>query len=448
MKYLVIIILLASCGKKTPQQYIDMRDTDGDQIVNALDEDPYIADIDPVEKLNGTISISLSGEKKQFEVISFTNEKDLDAQTEKLLTQGQMTEKIEDYFTEWNQLRFSNINQKLYLNQSHFDLRITFSSEANLPSIIVFKSENEEKSYSAKRSTVLNLSQAEILSLAQGKSQIWIRSNNSRKGWQGATEESIKEKTYRIFLKEKSESKILYVSTEVDIQDFLIKKNIYQATDLNSIYIPFEEESLTKRWWIKQIGKGDFILAHLSLKEVQQMFKRQFRFQDKISASRENGKSKKTISLSKPFMSTLYFKLSASKSMRTFFNHSKKVKLRYGGEYYECLENYTSVKKETLNELDVHELISIIEVKIDEKLIDLSPEMFARSPLTNHWFLKIEETGEKFTINLKDQDKTLYRATGLTSLDCGERNDQYAKNFLSPESYAQIDAEAYIENVE
>ena len=68
MKWL-LLILLVSCGKEEMPKAIDLRDADGDQIINAeeINDDVYIADFTPINEINGQLSFA-SGTvvKKEF----------------------------------------------------------------------------------------------------------------------------------------------------------------------------------------------------------------------------------------------------------------------------------------------------------------------------------------------------------------------------------------------
>src|SRR5688500_15805550 len=54
MRWLMLFILIA-CGKHTAPPAKDLGDNDGDQILNYKDTDKYIADIEPMDKVKGTL---------------------------------------------------------------------------------------------------------------------------------------------------------------------------------------------------------------------------------------------------------------------------------------------------------------------------------------------------------------------------------------------------------
>ena len=53
MKYLLMILLIVSCGKHEQPAMQDYQDSDGDKIPNSLDSNKYVSDAVKKMKVNG-----------------------------------------------------------------------------------------------------------------------------------------------------------------------------------------------------------------------------------------------------------------------------------------------------------------------------------------------------------------------------------------------------------
>ncbi len=59
MKWLILLALVASCGKHTQPKALDLHDSDGDQIQNfeESDFDKYVANVESLSEVKGVLRV-------------------------------------------------------------------------------------------------------------------------------------------------------------------------------------------------------------------------------------------------------------------------------------------------------------------------------------------------------------------------------------------------------
>lgn len=316
MKWLLLMILIISCGKHNSPSAEDLTDTDGDQISNADEErigsNKYIADVQAIEELKGTININGSE-------YNFSNRKDLQQDTHNLLTRREGYLKTEEYFSEFSRLRFMKGGFPK-ITSDITDVSINFQSKHSPGTEIYFVTKNNQRKIQAWSLNVrLALTRTEIKELLEETAFMAVRKENPVLLDRDISQvDSILANTYRIFYSDKEYSKVFYVSKSYSFEafkDFMGAKDS-SVPDTGPMLYPLDN-TFTDQWYERQLPNGDFVLALTDLKSLQKSYLKGFKkHEDEVY--RKNGVDTKTIHLGKKNESRVVLKLRARKTIREF----------------------------------------------------------------------------------------------------------------------------------
>lgn len=271
----VAATMLASCGKHTEPKALDLRDDDGDQILNYLEVsefDKYVSNFQPITSKKAKLNITLkmmSGDLRLIESeIDFN--KDMRQELTKNVFRNFHSPFISyesDYYSEIASGKIKEISKTVIpkeLSQDGGVIQISFeNTDMNNDFISILKKDkgNYKTLFSGrvKESTLFidQISSQLIATELLNGNEILFSNNPTNKKenifFEKNLVEDIKSKTYRLILSTDKETNIYYVSKELSIQGFLdlAKVNLtdykFRSTrERISLYGETEEISLTK----------------------------------------------------------------------------------------------------------------------------------------------------------------------------------------------------------
>lgn len=432
MKWLLLIMLIA-CGKHQEPKAVDQRDSDGDQILNNLDADMFVAEHAVLKEVSGTLKIY--GER--LTEVAFQNTVN---PVNGLFSIVKNEKKMDfTYFTEWSTLGLAPVI--FSDNATEFKLEIITDIKSDIPDEVIFG----ERINRWKPAMVFKVKRDEVLNLLSGKQSIVMRKLAPKaKFFQQAPDESIRSKTYRVVMYNGNESKVYYVSNELGRDEFLKKMEIKDTNVLNETEIFYLDESDHPQWFIREV-KNHLFIARASSTQIKQYFLNQFEYK-KTLLRRENGTVLNHIEIKSSPDSRVYFKArSLNQKNLSFSEEQRKRTRRVGGggrdgspDVEVCTYPFRMVSSEknlrsdfpnVMHELELQGQIYPAYHDVDEKGFFWSGELSV-TPGSN--------------IKFKSRPESTYTTVGNYSNGCWNAESSVRMN---SEAFIELEIETYVEKI-
>lgn len=451
MRLFIIFIFLVSCGKFNMPGYQDYGDSDGDQVFNKDEtsfSDKKIAAVIPLEDVEAKLDFyeGLSNLKKHSLILG--NNLDLNKYSKDLLVKSENHLKVNDYFTEFTSLQLKE-EPEIYLEeQKFFPITLSFSKMKSAPENIYYVN-GEEKILLGKWGPALQLSltRGQLTAILKRQAQLSFSYLEDKRPYSDQSRaESIKDKTYRIFLNNGKTTVIYYVSKELKLEEILALFKIPEyrfVHDQNLLTTQITETQ--PEWWIRIIHKREIVVIFEDLKNLSAHYLKACK---KVSQrlSRVNGYAMNEIDLLKDAKSKTLLTLSGSLQRVDFATKFKilAIKNPAPGQDTKCQQRSLEPTAETELPLTL--------AFLEKNLIFQSAgrNQAEQVVIREHrgekgliWEIQIPEGIDKIHIGLKNVDAQEYIATGPYSTDC----------FRTPpvmrthESRLELNIEAFIENI-
>ena len=110
MKYLLIFLILTSCGKHTAPAEKDLRDSDGDGSSNEYDSDKFKADVVTMEKINAVLEFETGRNIIVKHTFNLGNNIDLQEFSKDLMVKKSSSTTDDDFFSEFSVLKIREKN--------------------------------------------------------------------------------------------------------------------------------------------------------------------------------------------------------------------------------------------------------------------------------------------------------------------------------------------------
>ncbi len=324
MKILLLLLFyLISCGKHITPLAEDLNDDDGDQILNQYETgfEKYVATVKDKFLVSGTMKFN-SG--KLFEV-KISNSINYDEKAISLITRLR-SGKSDDFFEDLTRLWIINKSEIPDLPDEEVNLYFNFHGDLDDSLIFGFMKNGQLISSTPLKKEIRMRVSKKDLEMILNESMILGVFNKSTKSdfFLQTKEESIKNKTRKIYFSDGKESKVLYVSRKLSLPQLQKGLNI-NSTVIHNPEMLFYQTSdfLDYQWFSRQVDDENWVLIFTNKIALQEKLLNQFHFQKNI-LTRKNGIPQNVIQLKNKKDSRVFFRIKSFYQNNLEFNEEKK----------------------------------------------------------------------------------------------------------------------------
>lgn len=454
MKWLILLSLIA-CGKHEQPKKLDLRDSDGDQVLNyqegALDK--YVADFEPLGKVKGVMKFTLD---KIIE-LPLTNELDLRDAALSLAVANEERISTEEYFSEWSKLRLKKTIAPVDLKSSQFQLHLQFENGSAEAEELLLKAGKEIISLGPWSNFMkLQLSRENLSALLEGKAFFMLKKKFPKSPlFQEGQAGTIKDKTYRVHFFDGSRSRILYVSNELEFSELLRHMDI-RAKIITEDELFFNWHLIEKdQWHVRSLKDGDKALIFTNLEVLRKEFLKNYTYQKKV-LSRVNGKAASVFHFNNQEGAKVYVRISSAQFTHRTFVESRKRKLHGGGggggregsaeSPYKCTHYLRNVKKESVILSNLENLFSNLGEEETLLASEIEEQISGKGP---YWEVKLNQPAANLEWSFINRPSSTFTVTGEYDNSCGSnanrgRGAAYKTNH---EGKFEVVIESFVEKI-
>lgn len=439
---LLILLLIVACGHKEPPAK-DVGDSDGDHILNYQENelDKYVAETVPFGEVKATLSFQIDTKLVQIEL---TNNSNQALNALKLLTKSSSLLKLEDYFSEWSALRPTTpFTEKLV--ELQYPVTLTLETQEK-PALLVLsdgKAVTPVQKF-AKRID-FNLYAEELGKILSGKSRLELR--RSAELNTVSSEDSVHERTYRVFLFDGRVGKVHYVSREIEFEKYILLMGL-EAQDIMALK-GFSSTDEKDKWWSRSLG-DDKVLVYSNLKHLAKFQKSGFNKVEQ-TITRSNGKQGSVLQVTKAPDTKYVLKFRGTRTVN-FFREFRK-NWHQGGARGEISEDCFSLNREVnlttglpFSRDNFSEMVLTSKEKV-RTLKELMISINESSDDQGHYYeLVLDKTPETFTISLPTRPAGTFQMTGAYYVDCIDI--KRGGTPTNEEGQMTINVESFIEKID
>ena len=434
---------------------VDLRDSDGDGTTNhyeLTEIERFTADIIPIENVQVEMRIKLTNSASTELKINMSNQIDLTKLSRELLVKNSKHLPTDEYFSEWAKIKIDSEEVPALPDQLLFRIDLCFKQLESPPDkiLLVTKTGTKELSVWAQTASFL-LTKKELEDVLKG--EIFYALSRKSKPFQSSEEsqeQSIKNKTYRVFINNGLSTKIYYVSRDYPFEEFLKAKNILKLQPI-SVQNLLKGRYLvtTPEWWVNEINGKDKVVVRDDLSSLSQFYVEGLE-KNRFSVVRKDGLHLKSAILENSGEALILFKIRAKKQLRSFKLRTETVSyLRRSGSFKDCVDSYREVLSEAQFGLSEQELRDALMITSNGVQVSLSPseiEIDSRRDDRGDFFeITLRTVNTTLELKLKDLDHSSFTEVGLYQSSCGGPR---LKKFLSnSESFLDLSIEAYVDKL-
>ncbi|WPU65775.1 hypothetical protein [Peredibacter starrii] len=446
----LIFLLIISCGKHQEPKALDLRDNDGDQIVNAneLDGDNYIANVETIGSMKGKLLVQHNGILE----VDFNNQT---MNASEVITASEKKISETKYFSEGSKILMENA-PKLEFKSNLYKVSLQFNETNSHPDEIYFSHDSRKFFVTEwKKFVSFELTSSDLKLIMEGNAHFILTKKYAKKasGFEASEDITVTRKTYRVFLGEESKSRVLYVSKQHEFEELLKDLKIYQSTEIKEDDLFFHAKEISnKTWFYRHFKNGDKALVYSEIQNLSELFKKRFTITKQV-VSRENGKTLNELKIDNKNLPQIYLKIRPSRTMRKFRPDQKQTKHSEGGgggregngrswsycthflTLFENLAPEAPLAWEVIGELGLHGKEFQYQEEYDEKGSYLN--------------IKAATTENEIKLSLPNRPATTFKITGQNTVKCDSGN----KHVISPpvstneEAKFSLEIESYVEKL-
>ncbi|GEM_PF-1634718 len=449
MKWLILILFI-SCGKHESPPPIDLRDEDGDQILNYMEasqEQKHIANFETLGAIKGNLKIHHSTPVE----IKFSNEASEKTKALKTITGRDNDLSHRDYFSEWNDLKLRESIDSLNLEQKVYILDLNFDSPDVKPDEL-YLVDGYERTLLGNwiQSMRITLPHDKLSRVLSGKSYFSLKKNLPEVFKDYMTpDQSIKQKTYRVFLFDGKRSNVFYVSKDLSFENFKQLKAIDIAHPYSEEEIFFKGSKINlQTWYERKFKNGDQAIVYSYPHQLKETLLTRFHYKKDI-IQRTNGipHAPLTISSSK---GSVYLRVKGMKTKRQFKESVHPRRYQRGGSfkeegYYAYCDHYIrEVSSELNSPVTLDDFMNELEITAGE-FERIEEYAFSKSKI---WELKLRSYNQESSLNVLPLPSTNNVIIGEYNTLCG--NNEGAGVLMPPkktsiEGNLVFEIESYVE---
>ncbi len=446
MKWL-ILVLIVSCGQKNPPAR-DVGDSDGDQILNYLEEnkdlEKYTANVKPFGEVRAYLSFR---QGTKLISLGISNESNLHRISYSLLTKRADLLKVEEHFSEWSKLRILENNVIVDFPEKDYELTLRFLESAETPDHVDIGDVTIGKFQEVMK---FHLTGQELKNIFEGK--IYLTLKRQGANVEHSESSTVRQRTYRVFWNDGKMTNVIYVSHELPFERFLKLKNIKQARVIEEKHgIGWTDEN--KDWWIRNLGEKDKVVIKASEKDIS--LEKEKNFEKSVQeVKRINGRTVKTLNLTKAPGARLFLKIRGTKEMFKFSETTERYSTGGSREGSSpCLRWIRNTNSLGEKILSSEEILNTLQVQTESKAFtaaELEKSAYeAFDSLGPYLEINLDTQDQNFQITMPNRPASTFVATGVYQWQCdnGERRSSPAVE-TNEEGHFTTRIDTYVEKLE
>jgi hypothetical protein len=272
-------------------------------------------------------------------------------------------------------------------------------------------------------------------------------------------QQTIREKTYRIFYNDGETAKILYVAKDYSFKNFLSSRGLDQVINMRDIN-PFQHSQSQNIWYYRNLPNGDKVLVFTSQDMMFDSFLKSYKRTD-FTLQRINGSTANKLSISKNLNSLVQFKIRPTQTKRTFKEFSEKVKHMIGGgregspSKWTCINYYRAIDTELNIQTSMDDILSQLIFSFNgvttplagvDHSISMKEDEFGQ-----YLLITFPNLPASLDVYLQGNPNDTYVPTGQYDLQCDKGEPVRGSISVVPtnvEGYLNLALEAYVEKLD
>ena len=451
MKTLLLLLLLAACGKNEMPPENDMNDSDGDSIPNYREAkmDKYISKIEPLQEIETEVAFQTGSTILTTHKFMISNKIDLQKYSVDLLVRNLVSLQTNDYFSEFSHLRIKP-GQNITLSESGV-VKVTLkSSKIQTAPTSVFLSYPDKKIPLGNWSPnmELNIASEDLNAILKGEANFAITNLTDKKIFlDKSQDDTIREKTFRVLYNDGSKTDIFYISKELKFEEILkyFKIESFKYIEEQNL-LTTTHKPLLAEWWIRRINDRDIIMVKEDIRSLSEFYLQGFE-KKKIILKRQNGVAQNQIVLSRKAGANVLLKIRGYKSLVQFNTKTKKDSGNVGKEKYWVCELFNRAAT-VLPETE----ISGAEMENSLKMSGITPTAIRSLSDEKGAFLEVELNSDQtdFQLKLENFAQNQYLPVGFYHKECdksGTAGPELKYAFQATEDSLCLNIEAFVEKI-
>ena len=445
MKWLILFALIA-CGHEQPPVK-DVADSDGDQVLNYLEEGDelrkYTAEVKPFGEIKARLSFR---NELSLVHVDLSNESHLSSASFRLLTIRADNLRPEEHFSEWSKMRIMGPSPAVEVTDKVYEFTLRFVETSDKADSI----ELSGVSLGTYRPVMkFHLSGNEVRDLLNGKIHLTLKRKQKTAF---PTDFTVRQRTYRVFWNDGHVAHVYYVSKELPFTKFITLKKIIQARnadELNGLGWADEE----KDWWYRDLGESDKVLVKASERDIATAREKNFD-REKIILQRINGQSSKPIAMTKSAGARVILKIRGDKEIRGFRETVRKSTRSGGHEEgpMNCFHYERTIVSEKTSPLKSLDILKNLHVAADNKIFSLAEmKSMAResSDLQGPYLeIHLDVPSENIRVVLPGRAVSTFTRTGVYQWYCEAIPMKYGGEVTNDEGHFTLKMDTFIEKLE
>lgn len=447
----LIFLLIISCGKHQEPKALDLKDDDGDQIVNAQESEinKYIANVEPIGKFSGKLRFQHLEEV----VMSFSNQ--FKSVNEVMVGPDHQTGN-KDYLSEGTQIKVYGKTPSLEFKQDSYVVTLTFEEIKSAVQEVLLVSGDMRKSLGKWEPLMkVRISNTDLKDLINGNAHLAISKKYNRETYYEVDQdESVKNHTYRVFINDGKKGEVLYVSKDLSIEKLKETLKIRNTQEVKEDeFFFYNPESDAIRWYQRNFANGDKALVYSSIEKLIQIHKDRFQI-NKNNLRRDNGYEQNDFSLNNLKLSPIYLIIRATKSMRKFKDSVIEKTLTINGPgglpiSRHCIFSLRNFENLPNQEVSYEEILTQIKMYSGNTPFTPSQDNVhmeeGLDERGSFWRLKIVAGIENFRIQLLNQPT--FVTTGQYGTTCEKIGSLQPPVSTNTEAKFSLEIESYVEKL-
>lgn len=459
MKYLVLMLLITACGKHEQPVAKDLRDSDGDQIVNDKEQseiDKYIADVTPFANVQAEMKIKQGLAALQSYSFMLGNDSNISAYSKDLMVKHPKTLPVDEYFSEFSLLRIKSEKASVTITEEETPVQIVFKNLKGQPKVLSLIAHGKKIYLGTWTDTIdVKLKREHLLAILEGEAFLALsRNTRNQMNTDQSQEDAIKEKTYRVFVNDGQEAKVYYVSKELSFNDFLMNMKITSYKMIEDVNLLSKGiKSDVPAWWVKNMNGSDKVVVKTDLRSLSEHYFMGFN-KLVINAQRINGAATSSAILKKEYESKALLKIRPFKTHISFDETEMTEKYGQGGgrdnsDRFTCRNNYRLPRSENQTSASFNFLHENIQIHAEGALIYNFHMEQLEDEMGPFFEIEIPSGISQVNISLKDVAKSEYFQVGMYKSHChnGVANRPIVPDLRTSEGKLDLQIEAFVENL-
>jgi hypothetical protein len=449
----IILALLVACGKNQEPAPVDYGDSDGDQVLNYEEstEGKYLANLDEMGLVEAKLKF-MAGEPLEIKLKNTLSGTPLD-----MIVSSEKKLEAKPYFSEWSDLRLISDQGCRELNKSKYSVQLEFSKESDVPDEVFLRRGKDFQTLGTWKGVMrFEISSEELKEILCGKANLSLKKKFRRgRFFETSSDETIREKTYRVHFFDGKSGRILYVSKDLAFND-LHKKLKISPLKLKSEddLFYFSRTPGHTGWYAREFSNGEKALVYAEDSIIREKFFNQYHI-SKAILSRTNGESEKIIELKNKSSANIFLRVRPVSMVKRAFVETREPRTHgwsgggmngFGGDSWECVHYIRKIQTEKESIPEYSTFLENLNLEVSES--DLGIEQI--DDLGAFWEMKLGGEQENTRIFLKMKGEESFSITGEYQNSCPNsrinrgRSPSFRTNI---ETHLKFQVESFVEKI-